>query len=182
MSESTSPSRLIALLYLNFLLFIVGISSPVIIISIDDPLTQLLGAGIPSLKPSTERISIIQSIVKFWSDSEKLLAIVIFSFSIIFPVIKIVLPLKLLRDQEDLTGKDLKNNSYLPVLGALGKWSMLDVFIVAVIVVTLKQFPGGVNVTTGLGIWVFSISVLLSSYCNKITLRFLEVNDTHIQS
>ena len=44
----------------------------------------------------------------------------------------------------------------------LGKFSMVDVFVIALLVVTIKGLPGGTRVSLGWGFWCFATAVLLS--------------------
>ena len=46
----------------------------------------------------------------------------------------------------------------------LGKWSMLDVFVLAVLVITVKGLPGGSRIEIVWGAAAFCASVLLSIY------------------
>ena len=46
-------------------------------------------------------------------------------------------------------------------LGFLGKWSMLDVFVVAILIVAVKLGPLA-NVTPRAGVYIFSLAIILS--------------------
>ncbi len=47
-------------------------------------------------------------------------------------------------------------------LWTFGSWSMLDVFVVAVVLVGFKEFPGGTRFYREIGLVFFSVSVLLT--------------------
>ena len=49
----------------------------------------------------------------------------------------------------------------LEALGILGKWSMLDIFVVAILIVAVKLGPLA-NVTPRVGVYFFSMSIILS--------------------
>ena len=55
--------------------------------------------------------------------------------------------------------EDEKRKYILGWLGALGKWSMLDVFVVAILIVTVKLGPLA-NVEPKIGIYVFTGAIL----------------------
>lgn len=55
---------------------------------------------------------------------------------------------------------DVRPKTGIEWLELLGPWSMADVLVVAVLVVTFKEFPGGTTVTSEPGYWVFLGSVL----------------------
>jgi paraquat-inducible protein A len=50
----------------------------------------------------------------------------------------------------------------MKIMEKLGKWSMLDVFVIASLVVCFKGFPGGTHIQVQWGIYLFALSVLLS--------------------
>ena len=50
---------------------------------------------------------------------------------------------------------------------------MLDVFVVATIVISFKNFPGGSRVETEWGVYIFATSVLLSMAATALLKRHL---------
>ena len=50
----------------------------------------------------------------------------------------------------------------LKLVEKLGKYSMLDVLVIALLVVAIKGLPGGTAVTLGPGFYCFAVSVLLA--------------------
>jgi uncharacterized paraquat-inducible protein A len=52
-----------------------------------------------------------------------------------------------------------------------GKFSMLDVFVVGLIVLAIKGLPGGSRVTLGWGVAAFAASVILSMVAAIIIQR-----------
>ncbi|MBI4355244.1 MAG: paraquat-inducible protein A [Candidatus Omnitrophica bacterium] len=101
--------------------------------------------------------SVFTGCVGLWRDEEHVLAAVIFFFSIVFPAVKLA-ALWLIWDAK--LG-ERRRNWILHWLGLLGKWSMLDVFVVAVIVVAAKM-ETLTRVEPQVGIYVFGVSVFLS--------------------
>ena len=101
--------------------------------------------------------SVWAGVVALWESNELLLAAVLFVFSMVFPFAKlgILTVLWFVRLPED------KRAWLLHWLGLLGKWSMLDVFIVAILIVLVKLGPLA-KVTPRVGVYVFSAAILAS--------------------
>ncbi len=101
--------------------------------------------------------SVISGIQNLYQEKHYFLVFIIFFFSVIFPVIKLcslgVLWVVRLKEEHQ--------KSILYWLELLGKWSMLDVFVVAVIVVAVKL---GVlaKAEPRTGIYIFGAAVLIS--------------------
>ena len=105
-----------------------------------------------------DTFSLASGIFFLLKEGEPLLFIVVFSFSILMPVWKMYLLYRLLHAQD---GDNAHRHRQLHVLSFLGKWSMLDVFVVAILVVTVKL--GAIaNITVHFGIYLFTLAVLAS--------------------
>lgn len=90
--------------------------------------TQTRALGL-TLKSNNVRL--FDSIMLFWNSNEFSLAVIIFLFTIVLPIIKYV----------ELLLRFLNVNfakKYSAWLKALDKWSMLDVFIVALLLLNFK--------------------------------------------
>ena len=83
----------------------------------------------------TEQVSILQGCLVLWSEGEYFLFAVIALFSIVFPLVKLGLAL-FLWYRADAASPALQRS--LGCIESLGKWSMLDVFAVALIVVAIQ--------------------------------------------
>lgn len=99
--------------------------------------------------------SILTSIQSLYDEKQYFLAGLVGLFSLVFPVIKLCalaaiwcLPLS--------RGVRLR---LVRLLGFLGKWSMLDVFIVAIMIV-ISRMSGLMDATPRVGIFVFSFSII----------------------
>lgn len=110
--------------------------------------------------------SIMSGIRLLWADGNLLLAFVIFFFSIVFPIAKLLTLLYVWLAR--LT--DERRRSTLHWIMALGKWSMLDVFVVAVVVVAVKI---GIfsKAKPEPGIFVFGASIFLSMVATMLVDR-----------
>ena len=105
-----------------------------------------------------DTFSLASGIFYLLKEGEPLLFLVVFSFSILMPVWKMVLLYRLLHAPDRGSARHRRQ---LHVLAFLGKWSMLDVFVVAILVVTVKL--GAIaNVTVHAGIYLFTLAVLAS--------------------
>jgi paraquat-inducible protein A len=111
--------------------------------------------------------SVLSGIQALQDEGHRGLAALLFFFSIVFPVAKIVA----LAVIWCVRMTDAARRTVLHWLMVLGKWSMLDVFVVAVIVVAVKMglfadaFPQK-------GIYYFGFSVLLSMAATSL-IHFL---------
>lgn len=109
--------------------------------------------------------SVWAGVIELWRQGEQFLAAVIFFFSIIFPIVKLVV----------LTGvwfgklPDEKRARLLHWLGLLGKWSMLDIFIVAILIVLVKLRPV-IHVEPRPGVYVFAAAIL----CSMLTAMLID--------
>lgn len=101
--------------------------------------------------------TIIDGIINLWKDGHSVLSILIFVFSIIFPAIKLGGQGWLWFQPFDAS----RRQRWIRAIRVLGKWSMLDVFVVALIVV-ITQTGGLLDATPKLGIYLFGASIALS--------------------
>lgn len=101
--------------------------------------------------------SLLGIVAGLWADREILLTLVVGLFSIVFPIVKLaVLYISA------FAGGDGEGARIPEWLKSLGKWSMLDVLLVAVVVFAAKT-SGLATALTQPGLWFFAISTLLSS-------------------
>jgi paraquat-inducible protein A len=111
------------------------------------------------LAPRT--FSLVGGVWRLLRDGDFLVGGVILIFSVIFPAAKLVaLAVSWLAEQGSA-------ERHLGVLEQLGKWSMLDVFVIAALVACFKGFPGGSHVQIEWGIYVFAASVVLSMLATR---------------
>jgi paraquat-inducible protein A len=103
--------------------------------------------------------SIQAGLATLFKEGEYILFLIIFVFTILFPIVKIIL-LGLIHYFRFWSRE--KRTKLLHSLGLISKWSMLDVFIVALLVVIVRLGITG-TVEARWGIYVFATSVILSS-------------------
>lgn len=105
-----------------------------------------------------ERISILDGVAVLWRSGDYVLFAVVVVFSVVFPALKILTALWLWYGT-DLRGAHL--HRALDWLEALGRWSMLDVFVVALTIVAIEISLIS-DVATHAGLYVFTAAVVLS--------------------
>jgi paraquat-inducible protein A len=111
--------------------------------------------------------SIHTGLVTLFKEGEYILFLIIFVFTILFPVIKILL-LGMIHYYRSWPEEKMKK--LLHFLSLVSKWSMLDVFIVALLVVIVRLgITGRVEVQWGL--YVFAVSVILSTLTTQRLTR-----------
>ena len=101
--------------------------------------------------------SIMTGIESLYRGKYYFLAVLILFFSVVFPIAKLLMLAVIwcLKLSQETRLKLVK------VLGILGKWSMLDVFIVAVMIV-ISRLSGLMKAEPRPGIYVFAASILLA--------------------
>lgn len=100
--------------------------------------------------------SVATGVFGLFEDRQYLLAAVVFFWSVVFPIGKLVLLVWLWFGRSDA-----KQRAFvLRWLDKVSRWSMLDVFIVAVLIVALKLGPIA-SVTVEPGLYVFAGAVVL---------------------
>lgn len=142
------------LLVLSLLLFIAGIFSPMI------TLTQLVFIH--------STFSIVSGILQMYLNGQFLLLIVVGAFSILLPLMKIFVLFKLLSNH---CAQTECSKRYLYLMHQYGRWSMLDVMVVAVMIVTVKL---GViaSIQVHYGLYLFGASVLMIMWITHLVVRY----------
>ncbi len=101
--------------------------------------------------------SIITGTIQLFKEGELFLGTIILLFSVVFPIIKLVALsiLWMIRFPEE------KRKVALNWLGYLGRWSMLDVLIVALMILAIK-LRALTRVESQVGVYVFCAAILVS--------------------
>ncbi|MCK5896913.1 MAG: paraquat-inducible protein A [Cocleimonas sp.] len=133
-------------------------------------------------------VSLLSTIKQFYVDKEWFLFIIIALFSLCVPVIKIA-NLLLILNAGYSRGSILDKS--LQIIEIIGKWSMLDVFVVALLIVSVKlralakvevhyglyAFATAVLLTMGLSYWIHRLSIQRIKYeSSKKTTKELVIN------
>lgn len=130
----------------------------------------LLGTGAFSPLLTTERFyffsntfSLISGIRQLVANEQLLIAVLITLFSLCIPVAKAGVIWA-------AASGDATSRPLLLIADSLGKWSMLEVFIAALLIIALKLGPV-VDATLHYGVWLLAASVLLSGIASQLVAR-----------
>lgn len=141
---------------LAILLFIPGIFLPMFALNMD------VQAHISSASLSSELInkelSLLTTIEELWLHDRILVALLIFAFSICIPLLKTLLS----------TWAYLKRNTELErkiinFIGKIGKWSMADVFVIAIFLAVLSTNHSETENHQTIGVFGFNLDLIISS-------------------
>jgi paraquat-inducible protein A len=125
--------------------FVLGLSFPIL-----STKHQVLGIVL-----EYEEIKLFDSVRLFYDERDYFLAFVIFTFTIVFPVLKYI----------DLTVRFLVANirykKLSNILHQLDKWSMLDVFLVALLLLNFKINSSIIVMQLKTGTTFIALSVIL---------------------
>jgi paraquat-inducible protein A len=138
--------RLRLLIALSSLLLVMGLLSPIITLE--------------KFVVIENTFSVLSGVIQLLKEGQWFLFLVISAFSIVLPVLKLGV-LYLLVGSRVPDKRHL--HRYLHWMHLYGKWSMLDVFVVAILVVAVKL--GAIaNVEMRYGLYAFAASVLITMY------------------
>lgn len=102
--------------------------------------------------------SIVSGVIQLLEDGQVLLFLVITAFSIVLPILKLMILYELVSSYQSMYFSVRKQLHWMHLYG---KWSMLDVFVVAVLVATVK-LDAIANVEMRYGLYAFAASVILT--------------------
>lgn len=107
-----------------------------------------------------ETYSILDGVIAFWSGGRYGLFVLVFAFSVVLPIAKIALGFWAWRRSAQ---SQPALERVLKLFATVSKWSMLDVFMVAVLVLALE---GSVITTADIhvGLLLFAAAVVTSSF------------------
>ena len=102
--------------------------------------------------------SVLSGVLALFREGQFFLFLLITGFSVVFPILKLGVLYRLVSRSDAMREKTRR---LLHWMHLYGKWSMLDVFVVAVLVVSVKL--GAIaNVEMRYGLYAFAASVLLT--------------------
>ena len=102
------------------------------------------------------QILLLESIWSLWSTGERILALVIGVCALLLPILKFQL----------LYFEHAKSSIRVPVKlrDMISKLAMAEVFLIALILVVIKEMPGGTEVQLAAGFYWFLTSVLIAIF------------------
>lgn len=152
--------RLQLLVWLACVLLVVGLAAPIITLE--------------KFVVVENTFSVLGGIWQLLREGRWFLFVIIGGFSVLLPVLKLYVLHRLLGRRCDDAGR-LRH--YLHWMHLYGKWSMLDVFIVAVLVVAVKL--GAIaQVEMRYGLYAFAASVLVTMYVTARVVALAEAVDS----
>lgn len=151
-----------ALLALAFVLFAVGIFFPFF--------------HVEKFWVFEDAVSVVGGILTLFQEGEYFLFGVLTLFTLVFPLAKLGL-LSLIWMERD---HDLQRVRHLHErVGQLGKWSMLDVFVVAILIVAMKS-AGLAQIHVGAGVYCFTFSVVMTQTASNWISRLLRTRQAQV--
>lgn len=129
----------------------------------------LYGVKIEAVNRETELYSVLGGVVDLWKQGNPLLAVVLFSFSILFPTAKL---LALAWIWFRPLGVELRAR-WAHWLEILGKWSMLDGFVVAALVgaIQLRNVVKVASASPQPAVYYFATAIMISMVVSRIMSR-----------
>jgi len=148
--QERNPKRIdiVILIILSIVLLIIGLTLPILTVrKLWDSNTYSILTGVQNL----------------WQEKYYVLAVVIFTFSIIFPIAKLIS----LSAVWFIRLKDEQRKTLVLCMEIFGKWSMLDVFVTAIFIVWVK-LGALASAKAENGIYFFAASVLLTMVLSSL--------------
>lgn len=109
-----------------------------------------------------DAVSVVGGIVTLFREGEYFLFAVLTLFTLVFPCIKLgLLAIVWLERDHDLA-RVRRLHGWVE---SLGKWSMLDVFVVAILIVAMKS-AAVAQIHIGLGLYLFTFSVIATQFAS----------------
>ena len=140
---------------MSFILFLTGIFAPVLTFQ--------------KFFIFSSKVSIITGLFQLLSEGYPILFILIFGFSIVLPLFKLLLLFGIVYGLIPNPGRHMK---ILHWVAQYGKWSMLDVFVAALLIVTVR-LGAMADVKVHFGLYAFAASVILSILATSRVLKFM---------
>jgi len=136
--------------------------------------TGLLIAGlflpmltITKLLMFTHSFSVLTGVYELWQNGHFLLFAIVAGFSIVLPFLKLVVLFRLVWHREPHSHRF---DRLLHLMHEYGRWAMLDVMVVAVLIMTVKL--GAIaSIEVHNGLFVFGLSVLLIMFVTQRVVK-----------
>ncbi len=143
---TAEAKKLRVILYIAALLLAVGLVSPMMTIE--------------KFLILRNTFSVLSGVVELLKSGQLFLSAIIFGFSIVIPILKMSVLFRLTNSARRHCDD---THRYLKLMHDYGRWSMLDVFVVALLIVTVKLGPIA-DVQVHFGLFAFGSAMLVTSY------------------
>ena len=118
--------------------------------------------------------SVVSAVLELIEEGHILLFIIVAGFSIIIPLLKVIILFKLVLSREN-NSKTV--NKLLHLMHEYGRWAMLDVMVVAILIVSVKL--GAIaSIEIHSGLFVFGLSVLMIMFITHRIVRLTNDPDS----
>ncbi|WP_455201074.1 paraquat-inducible protein A [Kaarinaea lacus] len=154
-SNVQSAKRVLPKQDANILLGLLILSTGLLVAGLVLPMTT-----ITRLVMFSNSFSVVSAVLELAEKGQILLFVIVAGFSIVMPVLKILILYKLVLNREN---NSRAINKLLHLMHEYGRWAMLDVMVVAILIVAVKL--GAVaSVEVHSGLFVFGMSVLMTMF------------------
>ncbi len=116
-----------------------------------------------------DAVSVIGGIASLLHEGEYFLFVVLTLFTLVFPCVKLGLLTVIWLERDHNLARVQRLHHWVE---PLGKWSMLDVFVVAILVVAMKS-AAVADLQIGVGLYLFTFSVLATQVASTLVARLL---------
>ena len=117
-----------------------------------------------------DAVSVISGIVALLREGEYFLFVILTLFTLVFPAIKLLVLGIIWAGRERNLTRVRQLHGWVAMLG---KWSMLDVFVVAILIVALKS-AAIAELEIGLGLYFFTFSVIATQFASAFVAQLLD--------
>jgi paraquat-inducible protein A len=154
-----------AMLTIAVIALVVGLTTPILSVEASKDL-PVLGDTVLQFQSK----GILTTITGLWEHGNQWLALLLLLFSVLLPLLKTAVAwLTLFSRTHHISLRGLHLSRHL------GKWSMADVFVVAILVVFFSSNEGGLTqAEVQAGLWFFALYVLLSLLGSQLISRALK--------
>lgn len=173
---SASVGRVRAMLVVSSVLLGLGLVAPCMTIR---PSFGAYTGWVRMLDPSmteASTYSIVSGIAQILTQDSVVLGLILLGFSVLFPIAKLAtlwvgLSAIAAGQASDDAGARTLGRRALELTHHTGKFSMLDVMVIALLIVAIKGLPGGTQIAVGWGLFAFAGSVVLSMIASSQIAR-----------
>jgi paraquat-inducible protein A len=109
-----------------------------------------------------DAVSVVGGIITLFREGEYFLFAVLTLFTLVFPCVKLGLLAIVWLEREHDLARVRRLHGWVE---SLGKWSMLDVFVVAILIVAMKS-AAVADIRLGAGLYLFTFSVIATQFAS----------------
>ena len=161
-SNSNFDTLALDCIVIAFISFVVGILAPIMALS---AFTELPVLGTVILKYESKRV--LSALAALFAGGNWFIGVLIGVFSVFVPALKTIISLLCLQSKQSKWSEKASN-----IVKAIGKWSMADVFVIAVFIAYFALGSDKFSdATVGLGLYFFSAYCLISQLTTHYLLK-----------